>query len=161
MRSSWLKVKHTLSDDFVIGGYTAGQGARARTFGAMLLGSYDANGVLHYVANAGTGFDDRLLAELKGRFDAIRTDERPFAEQPPVRQQMTWVRPELVAEVKFAERTHDGTSSGAAFSPGCETTKLPRRRSRRRSCPLPSTEILRQQGATLRRARTWTTFSSS
>jgi bifunctional non-homologous end joining protein LigD len=112
---SWLKVKNTLSDDFVIGGYTAGQGARARTFGALLIGAYGDDGKLHYVTNVGTGFDDKLLADLKRRLDEIRTDERPFAELPPVRQPMTWVRPELVAEVKFAERTHDGHLRAPVF----------------------------------------------
>ena len=112
---SWLKVKSTLSDDFVIGGYTAGQGARARTFGALLIGSYDAEGRLHYVTNVGTGFDDKLLAGLKRRLDELEIDERPFAEVPPVRQPMTWVRPELVAEIKFAERTHDGHLRAPVF----------------------------------------------
>jgi len=112
---SWLKVKNTLSDDFVIGGYTAGQGARARTFGALLLGSYEPDGSLRYVANVGTGFDDRLLADLKRRLDEMRTDERPFAEEPPIKQRMTWVRPELVAEVKFAERTHDARLRAPVF----------------------------------------------
>lgn len=105
---SWLKVKRTLSDDFVIGGYTQGTGGRARTLGALLLGSYAKDGRLVSVGNVGTGFDDRTLVELRRRLDELRTEESPFASPPEFSGPATWVRPELVAEVKFAQRTRDG-----------------------------------------------------
>jgi len=111
---AWLKVKATKSDDFVIGGYSAGQGARSSTFGALLVGSYTENGQLQYVTNVGTGFDDRTLAEMRRRLDGIRSETCPFAQLPPVKG-ATWVRPELVAEVKFAERTHDGALRAPVF----------------------------------------------
>jgi bifunctional non-homologous end joining protein LigD len=111
---SWLKVKTTLTEDFVIGGYSPGQGARAHTFGALLVGSYTNDGELRYVTNVGTGFDDRMLADLRKRLDRIRTDERPFIQEPPVKGAV-WVRPELVAEIKFAEKTHDGSLRAPVF----------------------------------------------
>jgi len=105
---SWLKVKVMLSDEFVIGGYSAGEGARAHVFGSLLLGYFDDKGNLIYVGHVGSGFDERTLNELKSRLEAIRTDQCPFAEVPPLNAPTTWVRPELVAEVKFSQWTKDG-----------------------------------------------------
>ena len=118
---NWLKVKSTLSDDFVIGGFSRGLGNRADTFGALLLGEYDGNGRLVYASHVGTGFTDRALGELRRRLDAIRSEGCPFAETPgrfvnrPYRGSTTWVRPELVAEVKFAQRTGDGSLRAPVF----------------------------------------------
>ncbi len=105
---SWLKVKATLSDDFVIGGYSPGQGNRAHSFGALLLGYYDADGKLVYSGNVGSGFDEGSLSDLLKRLKAIRSDNSPFAAPLPLQTPAVWVRPELVAEVKFAEWTQDG-----------------------------------------------------
>jgi bifunctional non-homologous end joining protein LigD len=110
----WLKIKSTKTDEFVVGGYTEGQGARAKTFGALLLGQYE-DGRLVYCGHVGSGFDDRTLAALRERLDALRTGERPFAEQPPLKGTTTWVRPELVAEVKFAQRTREGYLRAPVF----------------------------------------------
>jgi bifunctional non-homologous end joining protein LigD len=103
----WLKVKATLSDEFVVGGYSQ-TGKRAATFSSLLLGYYDHKGRLVYAGHVGTGFDEKALSEMKKRLDALRTKESPFAEAPPHPAPTTWVRPELVAEVKFAEWTKDG-----------------------------------------------------
>lgn len=111
---NWLKVKATLSDEFVVGGYTAGQGSRAHTFGALLLGYYDDARCLVYAGNVGSGFDDRSLADLRQLLDAIRSDECPFHERPSVKD-ATWVRPELVTEVKFAQITQDGRLRAPVF----------------------------------------------
>ncbi|HEX7364314.1 MAG TPA: DNA ligase D, partial [Dehalococcoidia bacterium] len=105
---SWLKVKSALSDEFVIGGYTIGQGSRAHAFGALLLGYYDEKGGLKFAGHVGTGLDERALAELKKRLDALHTDRCPFTEVPETNTPAVWVRPELVAEVKFSEWTQDG-----------------------------------------------------
>lgn len=104
----WLKVKATRSDDFVIGGYSQGSGARADTFGALLLGTYNPDGRLDFVGHVGTGFDDRTLQSLRTLLDSLGTEERPFVEVPLVNAAARWVRPELVAEIKFARRTQDG-----------------------------------------------------
>lgn len=112
---AWLKVKATRSDDFVVGGFSAGQGARASTFGALLLGFFDEQGRLVYAGHVGSGFDDRALEDLRGRLDALRADSCPFAEPPPVNAPTVWVRPELVVEVKYAEWTRDGRLRSPVF----------------------------------------------
>ncbi|RJQ36614.1 MAG: DNA ligase D [Dehalococcoidia bacterium] len=104
----WLKVKSIRTDDFVIGGYTRGAGNRASTFGALLLGYYDEKNRLVSAGHVGTGFDDRLLAELKRRLDALKMAKSPFAESLESNAPATWVKPELVAEIKFSEWTQDG-----------------------------------------------------
>jgi bifunctional non-homologous end joining protein LigD len=104
-----------LSDEFVVGGYSTGQGARAETFGALLLGRHDADGRLVYCGSVGSGFDDRALADLRARLDALGADERPFSEQPPLKGETAWVRPELVVEVKFAQWTNEGYLRAPVF----------------------------------------------
>ncbi|MGA2285441.1 MAG: DNA ligase D [Dehalococcoidia bacterium] len=111
----WLKVKATLSDEFVIGGYTRGTGARARTFGSLLLGQYDGNGKLRYVGNVGSGFDDRLLDDLLARLDKLHTTRSPFAGEVDRTRENVWVKPDLVAEVKFAQWTGDGKLRAPVF----------------------------------------------
>jgi len=120
---SWLKIKATLEDDFVVGGFSGGSGGRARTFGALLVGQCDDEGRLVYAANVGSGFDDRTLASLKKRLEALATDESPFEVMEPGSTRfsrpkdvaITWVRPELVATVKFSEWTADGHLRGPSF----------------------------------------------
>ncbi|MEX0799789.1 MAG: non-homologous end-joining DNA ligase [Dehalococcoidia bacterium] len=112
---SWLKVKATLSDEFVVGGYTQGQGGRAKTFGALVLGSYEEDGRLAFVGGVGSGFDDRTLEALLPRLEPLRTKECPFAETPPLKPPPTWVQPELVVEVKFAQRTREGQLRAPVF----------------------------------------------
>ena len=100
---AWLKVKATHSDDFVVGGYTRGRGARA-SLGALLVGYWEG-GRLHYASHVGSGLDDAGVARLQARLDALRTKECPFVEKPPLNGPAVWVRPELVAEVKFQDWT--------------------------------------------------------
>jgi bifunctional non-homologous end joining protein LigD len=103
----WLKLKGTRADELVIGGYTEGKGARADTIGALLLGQYDGEGRLRYVGHAGSGFDERTATEVRRKLDALRADVCPFEGEYLANSRPTWVRPELVAEVKFAEWTSD------------------------------------------------------
>jgi bifunctional non-homologous end joining protein LigD len=107
----WLKVKTHGEQEFVIVGYTKGEGRRARSFGSLVLAVNDG-GTLRWVGNAGTGFTERTIAELLDALERLRVDESPLAvvpKMPKVRKaDVVWVRPELVAEVKFAEWTHDG-----------------------------------------------------
>ena len=108
---NWLKIKTQGRQELVIAGYTKGQGRRADAFGALVLGVYE-NGVLRWAGNVGTGFDDAEIARLLARLKPLRRDDSPFAEvpkMPKVRKgDVVWVEPELVAEVRFAEWTHDG-----------------------------------------------------
>jgi bifunctional non-homologous end joining protein LigD len=102
---AWLKVKPTQTAEFVIGGYTRGKGAR-EAFGALLIGYWDGD-QLRYVSNVGTGFDERLLGQLKAQLDHLQRATCPFAEKPDQPNPAVWVRPELVCEVKFQEWTSD------------------------------------------------------
>ena len=121
----WLKVKARQTGDFVIGGHHSGEGARAGTFGALLLGTQDGDPAGHprveeeqalrYVGRVGTGFDDTTLRELRARLDAIETDANPFAEEPPDVDRVTFVRPELVAEVAYANETREGILRAPSF----------------------------------------------
>ena len=111
----WLKVKARRSADFVVGGWRAGEGARAGSFGALLLGAYDEDGSLRYAGRVGSGFSDRALAELRPRLDALAAEADPFAGAPPEPGRLTFVRPELVAEVEFANWTGDGRLRAPVF----------------------------------------------
>jgi bifunctional non-homologous end joining protein LigD len=112
---SWLKIKTTSSAEFVIGGYTEGLGSRNSTFGSLLLGYYDKEGKLIYAGNVGTGFNERSLAALQKKLDALSTKENPFSKKPPGHTKARWVKPELVAEVKFAEWTKDSILRAPVF----------------------------------------------
>ena len=101
----WQKIKIVSQQEFVIGGFTAPQGGRDH-FGALVLGVYDA-GELRWVGNVGTGFDQKLLAKLHGLMMALITKECPFAVRPKPDKGMTWVKPELVCQVKYANWTTD------------------------------------------------------
>ena len=103
----WLKVKARRSADFVVGGWREGDGGRAGSFGALLLGMYDEDGALRYAGRVGSGFNDRVLAELRARLDALAADDDPFADAPPEPGRLHFVRPELVAEVEFANWTNE------------------------------------------------------
>jgi bifunctional non-homologous end joining protein LigD len=104
----WLKIKSMRTDEFVIGGYSAAEKGRKDTFSSLLLGQFDAKGKLIFSGHVGTGFDEQSLAELKKRLDKLKTTRNPFAGEPPLNAPTTWVRPELVAEIKYSERTQDG-----------------------------------------------------
>ena len=110
----WLKIKATNQEEFVICGYTKGQGNREKTFGALLIGYYNEAGKLAFAGNVGTGFDDKKLAELKAELDERRVPKHPFAETPDAKDAF-WVKPELVAEVKFAEWTREGRLRAPVF----------------------------------------------
>ena len=110
----WLKIKSVLSQEFVVGGYSEGQGARRDSFGALLLGHYEGDRLL-YAGNVGSGFSERQLAELARRLRRLETPESPFAEAPPSGPAAHWVRPELVAQVKFSQWTRDGRLRAPVF----------------------------------------------
>ncbi|MEO7743874.1 MAG: non-homologous end-joining DNA ligase, partial [Usitatibacter sp.] len=110
---SWIKVKPTRSADFVIGGYTRGRGARA-PLGAILVGHWE-KGKLRYASHVGSGFDDRTLAQVKARLDAIPAKACPFVEEPPLNGPTVWIEPKVVAEVRFHEWTGDGGLRAPVF----------------------------------------------
>jgi bifunctional non-homologous end joining protein LigD len=89
----------------VIGGYTAPRGSRT-DLGALLLGYYDGER-LRYAGKVGTGFTRATLRELAERLEPLRRDDTPFADEVRERD-VTWVEPELVAQIGFSEWTRDG-----------------------------------------------------
>jgi bifunctional non-homologous end joining protein LigD len=110
---SWIKLKCRLRQDFVIAGYTKPGGSR-QGFGALLLGVYEKPGKLVYAGKVGTGFDDQLLTTLPRKFASLKRSESPL-ENPPRARDIQWLRPNLVAEVEFAERTDDGVIRQGSF----------------------------------------------
>jgi bifunctional non-homologous end joining protein LigD len=107
--ATWLKVKPTRSAEFVVGGYTRGKGARA-PLGALLVGYWGTGELrekLVYASHVGSGFDDRALAQVTGRLEALKRATCPFAERPELPNPTTWVEPKLVAEVEFQSWTDD------------------------------------------------------
>ena len=104
--AAWLKVKPTNSAEFVVGGYTRGKGAR-EPLGALLIG-YREGDKFHYASHVGSGFDAGMLAQVKSRLDALCIKTCPFAEKPELHSPTTWVKPEVVVEVRFQSWTDDG-----------------------------------------------------
>lgn len=101
----WLKLKCEAGQELVIGGFTAPRGSRTE-LGALLLGYYD-DGQLRYAGKVGTGFDRETLEDLGRRLRALRRDGTPFADA--IRETgITWVTPQLVAQVAFTEWTRAG-----------------------------------------------------
>ena len=107
----WLKFKTHGEQEFVIAGYTKGKGRREWSFGSLVLGTNDGDG-LRWAGNVGTGFDDDTIEELLKKLKPLAQREAPFSEAPKMprirKGDVVWVEPKLVAEVSFAEWTHDG-----------------------------------------------------
>lgn len=104
---AWIKVKHHLRQELVVGGWLPGEGSRAPTFGALLLGYHDDDGGLRYAGRVGTGFDADTLDLLTDRLRLLARADSPFAAGP-VPRQARFVEPQLVVEVRFGEWTTDG-----------------------------------------------------
>ncbi|MFC3816230.1 DNA ligase D [Lysobacter sp. GCM10012299] len=110
---SWLKIKPTHSAEFVIGGYTCGKGGRGK-LGALLVGYWD-KGKLRHASHVGSGFDERTLKQVLARLKTLHIGTCPFAETPVVNGPVTWVKPELVAEIHFQQWTEDGSLRAPTF----------------------------------------------
>jgi DNA ligase D-like protein (predicted ligase) len=102
----WLKLKCAWEQEFVIGGYTDPGGSRT-DFGALLVGYYQ-DGRLGYAGKVGTGYTAAMLHDLGARLRELETPESPFVDARPIPRGTHWTRPELVAQIGFAEWTSDG-----------------------------------------------------
>ena len=109
--NDWLKIKITQRQECVIGGYTDPEGSR-EYFGALVLGLYDEQGRLIHVGQVGTGFDQKTLKEMFAQLQGLKTKQNPFYGEIGGLRKIQLVRPELVAEIKFAEWTHESTEGG-------------------------------------------------
>ncbi len=109
--SDWLKIKirHTL--ECVVGGYTEPEGSRAH-FGSLVLGLYDQEQRLIHVGQAGSGFNQKSLAEIWKTLQKLETKRNPFFGEVEALRKVGWVKPELVAEIEFTEWT-GGTNDGS------------------------------------------------
>ncbi|HTJ03980.1 MAG TPA: DNA ligase D [Caldimonas sp.] len=110
---TWIKLKCTQRQEFVIGGWTDPQGSRTG-IGSLLLGIHDEAGHLRFAGAVGSGFDQATLRAVKSALDAVPAAQTPFFEKPrDVRGH--WVEPRLVAEVSFGEWTPDGRVRHSVF----------------------------------------------
>jgi bifunctional non-homologous end joining protein LigD len=115
--SAWIKTALLHTQEVVIGGFTAGEGRRSSSLGALLLGAYDEHDRLRYLGHVGTGFTEAALRHL---LDELRPRERPsspFDEEVPREEarKARWVRPELVGEVVYRVLTAEGRLRHAAW----------------------------------------------
>jgi len=109
--SEWLKIKIRHRLECVIGGYTEPEGARAN-FGSIVLGLYDRQGRLIHVGQAGSGFNQKSLEEIFKLLKKRETKQKPFYGEVEALRKVTWVKPELVAEIEYAEWT-EGANTGS------------------------------------------------
>jgi bifunctional non-homologous end joining protein LigD len=124
---NWLKKKTRPSQEFVIAGYTRGEGRRSKGFGSLVLAVRD-DGELRYVGNVGTGFTDTEIDRLLKLLRPLERKEPPFAQVPKMprvrRADVVWVEPKLVANVEFSEWTHDGRLRAPSYQ-GLREDKAP------------------------------------
>jgi bifunctional non-homologous end joining protein LigD len=115
---AWVKFKITKAQEFVIGGYTLPEGARSH-FGSLLVGYHGTDGLM-FAGRVGTGFSEKLLTNLYSKFQKLRQSDCPFVNlpektkgrwglgiTPAMMERCHWLKPVLVAQVKFTEWTHD------------------------------------------------------
>ena len=128
----WLKIKVTHEADVVVGGWSAGEGSRAESFGALLVGAYE-DGALRFLGSVGTGFSHKMIAEIMPLLLDLESDQCPFAEDPtgttpagfgkPLRSPH-WMEPVLVAKVEYRELTASGRLRAPSFK-GFRVDKAP------------------------------------
>jgi bifunctional non-homologous end joining protein LigD len=107
----WLKIKITKQIECVIGGYTEPEGTR-EYFGSIVLGLYDNKGRLIHVGQAGTGFDRKTLSDVWKLLHSLETKTNPFQGPVDAGRKVHWIKPELVAEIRFTEWTHETSEGG-------------------------------------------------
>lgn len=120
----WLKIKANKRQEVVIGGYTNNEDS-SKVFSSLLVGVYE-KGKLHYIGKIGTGFNDKLQQEMFSKMKKLITKDIPFVEKPdvnapsrfrpnPPKAKVTWLKPKLVCEVRYAEITSDGVMRHPSF----------------------------------------------
>jgi bifunctional non-homologous end joining protein LigD len=120
----WLKIKAHQRQEVVIGGFTNNEDS-SKLFSSLLVGVYE-KGKLHYIGKIGTGFNDKIQQELFSKMKKLITKEVPFVETPdvnapsrfrpnPPKAKVSWLKPKLVCEVRYAEITSDGVMRHPSF----------------------------------------------
>lgn len=112
----WRKVKLEHEQEFVVGGYTLPtEGAARDHLGALLVGYFDDEGALRYAGKVGTGYTRATLALLGKKLGALHRATSPFADAPKRREIVNWVKPKLVAQIRYNEMTNSGILRQPAF----------------------------------------------
>ena len=119
----WLKIKKMFDVDAVVCGYIEGEGSRKGLFGSLILGVYEKR-ELRYIGRVGTGLDEDTIRDIHKRLKPLRRKDSAFAEAPHSTRTSYWVRPELVARVRYQEVTHDGLLRVPVFK-GIRDDKAP------------------------------------
>ncbi|MBA2331124.1 MAG: DNA ligase D [Flavisolibacter sp.] len=109
----WLKVKVNLRQEVIIAGFTEPRNSR-KHFGALMLGVYK-NSKLIYVGHTGSGFNQKSLQEIYDKLEPLITPKSPFDNTPKGNMPVTWVKPQLVCEIKFTEWTKDNIARHPIF----------------------------------------------
>jgi bifunctional non-homologous end joining protein LigD len=112
--AEWRKFKIQQQDEFVVAGWTEPRGTRTH-FGALILGARGADGALDYVGDVGTGFTGAELARVGALLARLATDDCPFDPPPKTPAKAHWVRPVLVAQVRYTEMTDEGRLRHPAY----------------------------------------------
>jgi DNA polymerase LigD, ligase domain len=107
----WLKIKIRHQLECVVGGFTEPEGSRAH-FGSLVLGLYDKQGRLIHVGQAGSGFNQKSLAAIMKTLKGLETKKNPFFGEVEALRRVSWVKPELVAHIEYAEWT-EGANTGS------------------------------------------------
>ena len=110
----WVKIKSWRDQSCVVVGYTAGRGRRLNQLGALILAVLDGTRLVH-CGQVGTGFDEKTLRKLRDRLRPLEVKACPLDVTPKTSEPATWVRPELVCEVRFAGWTRDGILRHPAY----------------------------------------------
>jgi bifunctional non-homologous end joining protein LigD len=142
---AWRKLKVVQQQEFVVGGWTEPRQTR-QFFGALLLGVPEG-GALKYVGHTGTGFDGKELERVAKRLKALEIPKSPFSERIKTNEPAHWVRPDVVAQVRFTEWTADGKLRHPVYL-GLRDDKKASEVSRE-EIPEPASESRRERPATV------------
>jgi len=113
--SDWLKIKHIRTQDCVIIGYNKGEGTREKYFGSLLLAVRDIEGQFQFVGHTGSGFDSISLVQIYEKVQNLRTEKCAIDYVPYTNREPIWVKPEIVAEIKFSDWTRDNIMKSPIF----------------------------------------------